>query len=125
LCFIVRPPQIRFRALHCLIDVVRDIVSGHGSQVLALPDHVEETDGWDEGERVTHTRSSEISDLPCIVIWPCDIQAYLDHKGMVQVVNYILDDASIPPSEKPLVLTHLFCRTSREFWLTRFRLGSG
>jgi len=27
-------------------------VSGHGSQVLAPPDHVEETDGWDEGKRV-------------------------------------------------------------------------
>lgn len=48
--------------------------SGHGSQVLALPDHVEETDGWDE------------------VIWPCDIQGYLDSEGSIQVVNYILDD---------------------------------
>ena len=27
-------------------------VSGHGSQVLAPPEHVEETDGWDEGKRV-------------------------------------------------------------------------
>jgi len=27
-------------------------VSGHGSQVLAPPDHVEEADGWDEGKRM-------------------------------------------------------------------------
>jgi hypothetical protein len=35
---------------------------------------VEETDGSDE------------------VIWPCDVQAYLDQDGVVQVENYILDD---------------------------------
>lgn len=45
--------------------------SGHGSQVLAPPDHVEEIDGQDE------------------VIWPCDIQAYPDSD---EVANYILDD---------------------------------
>jgi len=45
--------------------------SGHGSQVLAPPDHVEETDGYDE------------------VIWPCDVQIYPDSD---QVANYILDD---------------------------------
>jgi len=48
--------------------------SGHGSQVLALPDHVEEIDGQDE------------------VIWPCDILGFLDSEEAVQVVNYILDD---------------------------------
>jgi len=48
--------------------------SGHGSQVLTPPDHVEETDGWDE------------------VIWPCDVRAFLDYEEAVQVVNYILDD---------------------------------
>lgn len=45
--------------------------SGHGSQVLAPPDHVEETDGQDE------------------VIWPCDVHLYSDTE---EVGNYILDD---------------------------------
>lgn len=36
------------------------IVSGHGSQVLAPPDHVEEIDGKDEGQRANHAHSSEI-----------------------------------------------------------------
>lgn len=48
--------------------------SGHGSQVLAPPEHVEETDGQDE------------------VIWPCDIQAYPDPVEDIRVANYILDD---------------------------------
>lgn len=34
------------------------LVSGHGSQVLAPPDHVEETDGYDEGQRAAHAHSS-------------------------------------------------------------------
>lgn len=45
--------------------------SGHGSQVLAPPDHTEEIDGWDE------------------VLLPCDVQAYPDSD---KVTNYILDD---------------------------------
>lgn len=45
--------------------------SGHGSQVLAPPDHVEETDGYDE------------------VIWPCDIRVYSNSDN---VANHILDD---------------------------------
>jgi hypothetical protein len=48
--------------------------SGHGSQVPAPPEHVEETDGFDE------------------VIWPCDVQGSLDEDGTLQVEDYILDD---------------------------------
>lgn len=45
--------------------------SGHGSQVKAPPEHVEEIDGWDE------------------VIWPCDIKPDSDSEP---VENYIMDD---------------------------------
>ena len=68
---------------------------------------------------------SVVTDVPCPVIWPCDIQGYLDAEGAVQVVNYILDDVSAPFSTPSLVLTHVLRRTSRGFWLTHFQLVLG
>jgi metacaspase-1 len=66
--------------MNCMRELVRDALpgdrlvfhfSGHGSQLPAPPEHPEETDGYDE------------------VIWPCDIQAYLDKD---EVTNCILDN---------------------------------
>ncbi|KAF9653531.1 hypothetical protein BDM02DRAFT_3182547 [Thelephora ganbajun] len=77
-----RPPT-RDNIVASMHELVRDAqagdhlvfhFSGHGSQVLAPPDHVEEVDGWDE------------------LIWPCDVRAYLDYEETIQVDNYILDD---------------------------------
>ena len=84
--------------MHRLTDVLGyHLVSGHGSQVPAPPDHVEETDGEDEGQRADHARSSEISDIPWTVIWPCDVRTFLDAEGVVQAEGYIIDDVRIPP----------------------------
>ena len=38
------------------------------------------------------------------VIWPCDIQGFLDYEGNMGVVNYILDDVS---GVQPRVLSGL------------------
>jgi len=51
--------------------------SGHGSQIVAPPEHTEEEDGYDE------------------VLWPADIQYYPDipdENGEAAVKNYIVDN---------------------------------
>ena len=88
------------------------LVSGHGSQVLAPPDHVEETDGYDEGQRAAHANIFEISNVPCVVLWPCDVQFFSESD---RVENYILDDVSGSPPISFLVSIHLLGRMSRKF----------
>ena len=93
-CIFLDPDSQTAPADRCCFGI---LVSGHGSQVPAPPEDVEETDGVDEGQRAAHVHSSKVSDIPWTAIWPCDIQASLDTEEMVQIEGYILDDVSIPP----------------------------
>ena len=115
-CFVFHCTSFRIRLCGRTARLTSSvIVSGHGSQVLAPPDHVEEIDGYDEGKRILRARNSVVADVPCPVIWPCDIQGFMDHDETIQVVSYILDDVSIPSPIPSLVLTLMPRRTSREF----------
>jgi len=70
--------------------------------------------------------SSEISDIPWTVIWPCDIQPFLDAQEVVQYGNYILDDVSIqPPTSFPSLNPLALSRISRKFWSIHSQLGLG
>ena len=52
-CFVFHCTSFRIRLCGRTARLTSSvIVSGHGSQVLAPPDHVEEIDGYDEGKRI-------------------------------------------------------------------------